>query len=132
VLPDQICRQCGHCCERWGWGQEGTVEDLLPWIAGNRRDILQHVTVHLDDGRKASGTDITSDNIPQVIKVGFWKDPAGHPLRYCPFLGRSGDGKAFCKIYGVRPTVCREYAPWNCDDGDYQHVRCQACMERTP
>jgi Fe-S-cluster containining protein len=132
VTQEQICRQCGHCCERWGWGQKGTVQDILPWIAGDRKDILLYVTVHLENGRKASGSEITTADIPHIRKVRYWQDPSGRPLRHCPFLGRSGDGKAFCGIHDVRPAVCREYAPWNCNDSDYQYVKCQACREMTP
>jgi Fe-S-cluster containining protein len=132
VTPEQMCRQCGRCCERWGWGQKGTVEDLGPWIDANRQDILHHVTVHLKNGRKAGGHEMVKEDLPHVSGVRFWQDTAGRPLRHCPFLRRTADGKAFCGIHSVRPTVCREYAPWNCDDGDYQYVRCLACKDRMP
>ncbi|OPX73681.1 MAG: Flagellin N-methylase [Methanoregulaceae archaeon PtaB.Bin152] len=132
VSQGQICRQCGHCCERWGWGQWGSPEDLRPWIEQDREEILQHVTVFLENGKKTSGTGIAPGDIPRIKRVRYWQDPSGRPLRHCPFLGRTADGKAFCRIHDVRPAVCREYAPWNCDNGDYQYVRCQACRERTP
>ncbi|HNQ30428.1 MAG: Flagellin N-methylase [Methanoregulaceae archaeon PtaB.Bin009] len=132
MSEEQICRQCGHCCERWGWGQSGSPADLRPWIEHGRKDILQHVTVYLDNGQKTSGTRITADDLPRITKVRYWQDPSGQPLRHCPFLGRSKDGKAFCGIHDLRPEVCRDYAPWNCGDGEYQNVRCLACRERTP
>ena len=25
----------------------------------------------------------------------------------CPFLGKDGEGKSFCKIYDLRPRICR-------------------------
>ncbi|MDD1716603.1 MAG: YkgJ family cysteine cluster protein [Methanolinea sp.] len=132
MVPEQMCRQCGRCCERWGWGQKGTAGDLVPWIEADRQDILQHVTIYLKNGRKVSGTEISEEDIPDIMKVKFWQDPNGRPLRHCPFLRRSGDGKAFCGIHSARPAICREYAPWNCDDSDYQYVRCQACRDRMP
>lgn len=132
MIPDQICRQCGHCCERWGWGQKGTVGDILPWIEQVRKDILRHVTVYLENGRKTSGTAVAACDIPHIRKVRYWQDTDGRALRHCPFLGRAGNGKAFCRIHDVRPSVCREYAPWKCHDGEYQNVRCTACREMTP
>ncbi|MBP7121384.1 MAG: YkgJ family cysteine cluster protein [Methanolinea sp.] len=132
MTSEQICRQCGHCCERWGWGQKGTVDDLIPWIRQDKQDILQHVTVYLDSNRKVRGTDVAAGDLPYILKVWFWQDPSGRRLRYCPFLARREDGRAFCRIHDVRPAVCREYAPWNCSDGEYQNVRCQACREKTP
>lgn len=129
---EQVCRQCGHCCERWGWGQKGRMEDLVPWIADGRTDILQHVSVYLDGHRRVSGTDLMMPDIPHITGVRYWQDRSGNPLRYCPFFGRAADGKAFCGIHDVRPWICREYAPWNCTNGDYQHVRCRACREMTP
>lgn len=132
MIPEQICRQCGHCCERWGWGQEGEMEDLVPWIQKVRSDILQHVTVYLDGKRKIRGTAVVPGDLSRITRVRFWQDPSGRPLRSCPFFERTGDGKAFCRIHDIRPAVCREYAPWNCGDGDYQNVRCLACRERTP
>lgn len=50
LTQDQDCLQCGRCCERWGWGQKGIVEDIIPWILQNRQDILQHVSVWFTDG----------------------------------------------------------------------------------
>ena len=127
-----MCRQCGRCCERWGWGQKGTAEDLVLWIDAGRKDILNHVTVHLKDGRRAGGHEITGEDLPHISRVRFWQDPAGRPLRHCPFLRRIEDGRAFCGIHSLRPAVCREYAPWNCGDGDYAYVRCLACKDRMP
>lgn len=132
MTSKQICQQCGHCCERWGWGQKGTVDDLIPWFQHERRDILQYVAVCLDSARTVNGSDIAAGDIPHIKKVRFWYDTSGRMLRYCPFLGRTQDRKAFCRIHDVRPAVCREYAPWNCSDSEYQNVRCQACREMTP
>jgi Fe-S-cluster containining protein len=129
---EQVCRQCGRCCERWGWGQTGTVADLVPWIREGRDDILRHVSVRLASGRWVSGCTIREENLPSVTAVRYWQDLGGHPLRYCPFLQKRGEGLAFCAIHEVRPLVCREYAPWNCTGGEYMQVKCPACRDRMP
>jgi len=128
----QYCKQCGRCCERWGWGQEGTADDLVPWVAGGRRDILVHVAVRLASGQWTRGDSIREEDISSVNRVLYWQDPDGRHLRSCPFLERRGDGLAACAIHSVRPGVCREYSPWNCTDGDYLQVKCPACNEMTP
>ena len=129
---EQFCRQCGHCCERWGWGQEATADDIIPWITERRDEILRYVGVLLDNGRRISGLETGLGHMRHIREIRLWQDPAGRPLRYCPFLRRSGDGRAFCSIHDVRPAVCREYAPWNTDGSDYLNVRCDACRDRTP
>ena len=83
---EQECLQCGQCCERWGWGQKGKPEDLVPWIAGNRHDILQHVSIRFADGRRASGTGIMLDDLPHISRISYWQDAAGRKMRRCPFL----------------------------------------------
>ncbi|HRU79832.1 MAG TPA: YkgJ family cysteine cluster protein [Methanolinea sp.] len=129
---EQVCRQCGRCCERWGWGQPGTVTDLVPWVRAGREDILRHVSVRLSGGRWVSGDSLREGDLSSVVAVRYWQDTGGRPLRYCPFLGRRDDGLAYCAIHAVRPAVCREYAPWNCADGDYLQVKCPACRDRVP
>lgn len=129
---DQECRQCGRCCERWGWGQKGTAADLVPWIEGKRWDILVHVAVRLASGRWVRGDAIQGKDIPSVTRVSYWHEPSGLPLRSCPFLGRGEDGRAFCAIHAVRPSVCREYEPWNCTGDEFLQVRCPACREMMP
>ena len=51
--PSQDCLQCGKCCEKWGWGQKGVIEDLVPWIDADRQDILQHVSLTFSHAENA-------------------------------------------------------------------------------
>ena len=67
MTPDQDCLQCGRCCERWGWGQKGINEDLVPWLENNRQDILQHVSICFADGTKVSGSALSIDDLPQDL-----------------------------------------------------------------
>jgi Fe-S-cluster containining protein len=131
MKPEQDCLQCGKCCERWGWGQKGVVEDLVPWLEEGRRDILQHVSIRLSDGRWVSGTAITAGDLLRVSQVRYWQDRDGTTIRKCPFFTRSGEGKARCRIHDVKPAVCRAFAPWNWENNEF-YGNCPACREKTP
>jgi Fe-S-cluster containining protein len=129
-MSDQTCLQCGRCCERWGWGQRGIPDDLLPWFDLNRQDILCHVMIWLEGGIRMSGSDITRADIPRVIRVRYWQDSMGSELRSCPFLRRSGDGKALCGIHDCKPAVCREFTPWTWQNHEF-YGNCPACREKS-
>ena len=124
------CTQCGRCCERWGWGQKGIPEDLIPWLSDNRQDILQHVTLYLSDGKRVNGNEISSGDLTHVLRIRYWQDPSGKPLHHCPFLRRSSDRKAWCGIHDCKPTVCREFTPWTWQNHEF-YGNCPACREKS-
>jgi Fe-S-cluster containining protein len=130
VRDNQACQQCGRCCDRWGWGQRGVPDDLLPWFAGNRKDILRHVIVWLDDGNRRSGADITEADLPRIAHVRYWQDTIGRELHCCPFLYRSSDGKAWCGIHDCKPAVCREFTPWTWQNHEF-YGNCPACLDKS-
>jgi Fe-S-cluster containining protein len=123
--------QCGRCCEKWGWGQKGIIEDIIPWITQGRRDILQHVSLTLDDGKRCNGRDISEQDLPHVIRINYWVGLDGRALRYCPFFFRAEDGKVYCKIHGAKPKICISFTPWNEGIRDYA-LNCPACRDITP
>lgn len=127
----QECLQCGKCCERWGWGQKGIVEDLIPWIDEGRNDILQYVSIRLSDNRRIIGTAISPGDLSRITRISYWHDPDGKRLKECPFFGRSEDGKARCRIHAVKPRVCQEFTPWNWENNEF-YGNCPACREKTP
>jgi Fe-S-cluster containining protein len=131
MTKDQNCQQCGRCCEKWGWGQKGVLEDIIPWIKENRQDILQHVSIMLTNGKRANGKDITVDDLPRVARIRYWVEPDGRALRYCPFFHRAEDGKVYCKIHNAKPKVCISFTPWNEEIRDYA-LNCPACREKAP
>ena len=131
MTSEQDCIQCGICCERWGWNQKGTVEDLIPWIQQDRKDILRHVGIRFRDGRKTSGADITMQDLDRIARIYYWQDAKGRAMRKCPFFRRSEDGKAWCGIHTVKPRVCREFTPWNWKNLEY-YGSCPACREKAP
>lgn len=131
MTADQDCLQCGKCCERWGWGQKGVVEDLIPWLEGDRQDILRHVSIRFSDGRWVSGNTISAEDLSRISRISYWQDPAGRRMRECPFFSRSGEGKARCRIHDVKPAVCRSFTPWNWENNEF-YGNCPACREKTP
>jgi Fe-S-cluster containining protein len=131
MKPDQECLQCGRCCERWGWGQEGVPDDLIPWLENNRQDILQHVTIKMNDGTSISGRSISIDALPRVTRVRYWQDQDGTGLRRCPFFQRSDDGRSWCRIHDAKPQVCREFTPWKWKNLEY-YGSCPACRDKAP
>ncbi len=131
MTTDQDCLQCGICCERWGWGQKGIIEDLIPWLAGDRHDILQHVSIRLTDGRRVSGGAISGNDLSRISQIRYWQDSSGRKMKECPFFTRSVEGKARCRIHDVKPAVCRAFTPWNWQNNDF-YGSCPACREKTP
>jgi Fe-S-cluster containining protein len=123
--------QCGRCCDKWGWGQKGVIEDIIPWIAKGRGDILQHVSLTLDDGKRRNGRDISELDLPHVIRINYWIDQEGRALRHCPFFFRAEDGKVYCKIHGAKPKICISFMPWNEGIRDYA-LNCLACRDTAP
>jgi Fe-S-cluster containining protein len=131
VNTDQDCLQCGKCCERWGWGQKGIVEDLIPWLEEHRRDILQHVSIRFSDRSSVSGITITAGDLPRITSIRYWQDTRGRALRHCPFFMRGDDGRALCAIHRVKPRVCREFTPWTWQNHEF-FGSCPACRDKAP
>ena len=128
---EQDCLQCGRCCERWGWGQKGINEDLVPWLENNRQDILQHVSICFADGTKVSGSSLSIGDLTRISRIWYWQDTDGTDLRSCPFFWRSDDGRSWCRIHNVKPWVCREFTPWNWKNLEY-YGSCPACRDKAP
>jgi len=131
LTEDQECRQCGKCCEKWGWDQKGIVSDIVPWIANGRRDILTHVGIRFSDGTRATGRDLTPDDLPRIARIDYWVSPEGKKLRSCPFFFRADDGMVYCRIHGAKPEVCIRFTPWNEGIRDYA-LYCPACRDTAP
>jgi Fe-S-cluster containining protein len=130
-IPEQACVQCGRCCEKWGWGQKGIVEDIIPWIREKRQDILQHVSLTLQNGRRCSGNDISLCDISGITRIHYWTGHDGRALSYCPFFQRADDGKVYCRIHETKPKVCTGFTPWNEGIRDYA-LNCPACKNSSP
>jgi Fe-S-cluster containining protein len=131
LTPDQDCKQCGKCCEKWGWGQKGVTKDIIPWIAQGRKDILQHVGIRFNDGTKKNGQDISLEDLPHIAGINYWVSMDGRKIRHCPFFFREEDGKVWCRIHDAKPKVCIRFTPWNEGIRDYA-LSCPACRENAP
>jgi Fe-S-cluster containining protein len=127
----QDCQQCGKCCEKWGWGQKGVIEDIIPWITQDRKDILQHVGIRFDDGTRKNGRDISLEDLPHIFGIDYWVSIKGRKIRHCPFFFRAEDGKVYCKIHDAKPNVCVRFTPWNEGIRDYA-LNCPACRDTAP
>jgi Fe-S-cluster containining protein len=127
----QDCRQCGRCCEKWGWGQRGDIEDIARWIAHNRQDILQHILITLTDRKRRNGRDLSADDLPHIARIHYWVEPDGRAMQKCPFFRRSEDGKVYCTIHDAKPNICIGFTPWNDPVHDYA-LNCPACRETAP
>jgi Fe-S-cluster containining protein len=127
----QECRQCGKCCEKWGWDQKGIPDDLVSWVAGGRRDILVHVLVRFSDGRYCTAAGLVPDDLPRVDRIYYWVDPDGKKRYSCPFFERRQEGKVYCRIHDTKPAVCVGFAPWAAVWHDYG-LNCPACRDTTP
>jgi Fe-S-cluster containining protein len=130
MANDQECLQCGRCCERWGWGQRGIPADIVPWLADNRQDILGHVMIWFSDGSRVNGCHVTEADLPRIARVRYWQDTGGRELRYCPFLRRSPDNRAWCGIHDCKPAVCRGFTPWTWQNHEF-YGNCPACREKS-
>jgi Fe-S-cluster containining protein len=131
VSRDQDCVQCGRCCEKWGWGQKGVIEDLVPWIQENRKDILRHVSVTLKGKKRCNGREITKNDLPKIVRIDYWVSPDGRALTHCPFYQKADDGKVYCAIHQAKPRVCIGFEPWNEGIRDYA-LNCPACRNTAP
>jgi Fe-S-cluster containining protein len=131
MVSIQECRQCGRCCEKWGWDQKGVVDDIIPWIRKNRQDILQHIVITFTDGTKVNGTRITERDLQNITQISYWTDSEGRVMTRCPFYRLAGDGKVYCGIHDLKPRVCIGFTPWNEGIRDYA-LNCPACRETSP
>ncbi|NMB78616.1 MAG: hypothetical protein GYA23_05925, partial [Methanomicrobiales archaeon] len=93
---EQDCLQCGVCCEKWGWDQKGIPQDLVPWIAGRRDDILQHVWIRFRDGTVRTGRGLGMQDLTHIERIYYWVSPSGNKLTSCPFYDKRDDGKVYC------------------------------------
>jgi Fe-S-cluster containining protein len=129
--PAQECVQCGKCCEKWGWGQKGVIEDLIPWINAGRQDILQHVSLTLFHGKRRNGQGLLFSDLPDIVRIDYWVDTKGRAMTYCPFFFRADNRKVYCRIHTAKPKVCIGFTPWNEGIRDYA-LNCPACLNSAP
>ena len=88
---DFICVQCGRCCLLYGKELPGIEDDVKLWKKKKRKDILNWV----DD---FCGYDL------------WINQTTDEPAFICPWLKKiPKTNKYVCKIYEVRPEVCRAY-----------------------
>lgn len=82
------CRQCGQCCESFGGHLQASSHDQARWREQGRHDLLERTN-----------------------RLGWiWVDPETKQLvSPCPHIDRSDPEHVRCKIYEMRPDICRSY-----------------------
>jgi Fe-S-cluster containining protein len=100
---DFTCQRCGKCCKEIG----------IPWSELDVHLVAAHLHMELDDFLDLygfQGNEHSDEIEPMVLGV-----------TPCPFLKYDKE-KAICKIYPVRPWVCKGYPGPN--------IICRAGLER--
>jgi len=87
---DFNCQRCGKCCKEIG----------IPWSELDVQLVAAHLSMDLDEFLDLYGF---QDN-QYSGKI----EPTDFGVTPCPFLKYDRE-KAICKIYPVRPWVCRGY-----------------------
>jgi Fe-S-cluster containining protein len=92
------CKQCGCCCLKYGHELPATKKDLRLWREKNRQDIIARAKIVT-----------VGDN--KIVAIDLWFSPkTGNQVWRCPWLQINRRQKKYiCRIYDVRPEVCREY-----------------------
>jgi uncharacterized protein len=83
------CNGCGKCCEKYGHSLQANQRDVDRWRS-DRPDILRYMDPLLGD---------------------LWLNPqTGEEVQRCPWLRKMPREQRFkCRIYELRPDVCRDY-----------------------
>ena len=87
---DFNCQRCGRCCKEIG----------IPWSELDFQRVAAYLHMDLDDFLKLYGFQI-NQYTAEIEHMDFGVTP-------CPFVKYDKE-KAICKIYPVRPWVCKGY-----------------------
>ncbi len=101
------CKQCGRCCLLYGSCLPAFPKDLELWEKEGRDDILAWVEFPGD----------------------LWTNQENHKeVDRCPWLRKfPNKNKYYCRIYDVRPEVCRKYPV---DKEQALHDKCPGCSKK--
>jgi Fe-S-cluster containining protein len=94
ILIPSLCTRCGKCCLNDSYMSTLSIDrtDVARWRKQGRADILQYVW------------SIT----PAVHDA--WVKPDGSECTRCPFVRKDAGAATYkCRIYDMRPQVCRDY-----------------------
>lgn len=79
------CKQCGQCCQNFGWLIVYASEDTLEWMRARDPEIKIQPYEGIEDYYWVS--------IPYS----------------CKQLEHVGDGKYHCKLHDSKPELCKQY-----------------------
>jgi Fe-S-cluster containining protein len=109
---DEGCFQCGLCCKVFGDRITPTVMNLYTWMESKRTDILKFFSVCIGKGRYASASDISPEDLSDILSIELRDPETGEYLPCCPFLRRASKNRYFCSIHTTKPDMCCNYMPW--------------------
>ncbi len=124
VTEDEPCEQCGICCRVFGPGITPTRENVYAWIEQGRMDILRWFVAFREHGAPLSCTQLSAEDLGDVISFEFRDPETGDYVTVCPFLRRVAKTRYLCGIHAVKPEMCRHYQPWVW--GETHFTRCPA------
>lgn len=84
------CKRCGKCCKKIG----------IPWTELDPRLVADYLNISLYDFIDLYGF-VMNESSGEI-------EPAEYNAAPCPFL-KYGKENAVCKIYPVRPWICKGY-----------------------
>jgi Fe-S-cluster containining protein len=112
AMDDEPCEQCGLCCRIFGPGIAPTPANVYVWIGENRTDILRWFVAFMDNGTTVNCTNLSSEDLGNVVSFEMRHPETGEYLAVCPFLRRVAKTRYLCGIHLVKPEMCCHYQPW--------------------
>jgi Fe-S-cluster containining protein len=82
------------------------------WIGENRTDILRWFVAFMDNGTTVNCTNLSSEDLGNVVSFEMRHPETGEYLAVCPFLRRVAKTRYLCGIHLVKPEMCCHYQPW--------------------
>jgi Fe-S-cluster containining protein len=108
-----VCQRCGNCCGLAPFGK-------ADYKAANRMARKMGITFMKLNFHNAVFY-LPRSTAKVLVSVPLEKIIEGQVDITCPFLGKDKDEKTFCRIYDVRPEICRLFGV-NADKN--RHLQC--------
>jgi Fe-S-cluster containining protein len=94
-IPGFQCISCGKCCTEGASRLQADEDDIALWL-NKAPHVMDYVIVHGQQGKRSGD---------------LWISPiTGKDTTRCPWIRKfPGRNKYYCRIYDLRPKVCRRY-----------------------
>lgn len=112
IDQDIGCDQCGTCCKVFGDSISPTIENLYHWLTNDRSSILRHFSACFPDGTWKNCSELSPDELGDIITIELRDPYTGSFMSACPFLRRVSKTRYLCSIHLEKPEMCNNYKPW--------------------